>query len=212
MKFGRSGSRRRSSYSGKPETSDSMPRDIRQITRTGLLVPASSFRLVKDRQVAGIGIRVDFESMVPSYCMKSTGEVVEQRVQTQTSPCHLGGQRHWFTCPRCSKRVAVLYTPGRYFACRQCGGLGYATQKEGAGDRGQQAAQAHGLGGWHLEWRRRQTQRHALDDLSTDQKPPRRVGASQLARRRPQARDPAQVTGGVNLFRKMGTECSHLDC
>ena len=31
--------------------------------------------------------------------------------------------------------VAVLYTPGRYFACRQCGGLGYATQKEGAGDR-----------------------------------------------------------------------------
>ena len=31
--------------------------------------------------------------------------------------------------------VAVLYTPGRYFACRQCSGLGYATQKEGAGDR-----------------------------------------------------------------------------
>ena len=73
--------------------------------------------------------------MVLSYRMKSTGEVVEQRVQTQTSLCHLGGQRHWFTCPRCSKRVAVLYAPRRNFACRQCGGLGYATQKEGAGDR-----------------------------------------------------------------------------
>ena len=73
--------------------------------------------------------------MVLSWRIKSTSEVVEQRVQTQTSPCHLGGQRQWFTCPRCSKRVAVLYAPGRCFTCRQCGGLGYATQKEGTGDR-----------------------------------------------------------------------------
>lgn len=31
--------------------------------------------------------------------------------------------------------MAVLYAPGKYFACRNCCGLGYATQKEGAGDR-----------------------------------------------------------------------------
>lgn len=132
------GSGRRSSYSGKPETSDSMPLDIRKITRKGLLVPGSSFSwqwTVNDRKVAGISIRVDFESMVLSYRIKSTGEVVEQRVYTQSTPCHLGGQRHWFTCPKCDKRVAVLYAPGRYFACRHCGGLGYATQKEGVGDR-----------------------------------------------------------------------------
>ena len=137
--MGGRGSGRQSSYDGKAETNDSMPLDIRKITRKGLLVPGNSLNwqwLVNDRQVAGISIRVDFlESMLLSYRMKSTGEVVEQRVQTQTSPCHLGGQRHWFTCPRCSKRVAVLCAPGRYFACRQCGGLGYATHKEGAGDR-----------------------------------------------------------------------------
>lgn len=137
--MGGRGSGRRSSYSGKTETSDSMPLDIRKITRKGLLVPGSRFSwqwLVNDRQVAGISIRVDFnQGMVLSYRMKSTGEVVEQRVHTQTSPCHLGGQRYWFTCPRCGQRVAVLYAPGRNFACRQCGGLGYATQKEGAGDR-----------------------------------------------------------------------------
>ena len=93
--------------------------------------------LVNDRQVAGISIRVDLHrySMVLAYRVKSTGELVEQRVHTQTSACHLGGERRWFTCPRCSKRVAVLYAPGRYFACRRCGGLGYATQKEGTGDR-----------------------------------------------------------------------------
>ncbi|MFM9880359.1 MAG: hypothetical protein ACKVOO_08125 [Burkholderiaceae bacterium] len=126
-------------------TNDSMPLDIRKITRKGLLVPGSRFSwqwLVNDRHVAGISIRVDFpESMLLSYRMKSTGEVVEQRVQTQTSPCHLGGQRYWFTCPRCSKRVAVLYAPGRYFACRQCGGLGYPTQNEGAGDRASSRAE-----------------------------------------------------------------------
>lgn len=136
--MGGCGSGRRSSYCGKPETSDSMPLDIRKIANKGLLVPGTGFSwqwLVNDRPVAGISIRVKFESMVLSYQMKGTGEVVEQRVQTETSPCHFGGHRQWFTCPRCSKRVAVLYAPGRYFACRQCGGLGYATQREGTGDR-----------------------------------------------------------------------------
>lgn len=136
--MGGRGSGRHSSYGGKPETNDSMPLDIRRIARRGLLIPGSSFGwqwTVNDRTVASIRIWVDRESLVLSYRMKSTGEVVEQRVQMQTTPCHLGGQRHWFTCPRCSKRVAVLYAPGRYFACRQCGALGYATQKEGAGDR-----------------------------------------------------------------------------
>ncbi len=137
--MGGRGSGRQSTFSSKPETNDSMPLDIRKITSKGLLVPGRSFSwqwLVNDRQVAGISIRVNIDhGIVLSYRMKSTGEVVEQGVQTQTSPCHLGGQRHWFTCLRCRRRVAVLYAPGRYFTCRQCGGLGYATQKESAGDR-----------------------------------------------------------------------------
>ena len=84
---------------------------------------------------ASISIRVDNQSLMLSYGIKSTGEVVEQRVYTKTTPCHLGGRRQWFTCPMCDKQVAVLYAPGRYFACRGCGGLGYPTQKKGVGDR-----------------------------------------------------------------------------
>jgi len=136
--MGGRGSGRRTSYGGKPEANDSMPLDIRKITRKGLLSVGNRFSwqwLVNDQPVAGITIRVDFQSMLLSYQMKSTGEVVAQRVRTQTTPCHLGGYRHWFTCPRCSKRIAVLYAPGRYFACRQCGELCYATQKQNAGDR-----------------------------------------------------------------------------
>ena len=130
--MGGRGSGRRSSYCGKLETSDSMPLHIRKITRKGLLVPGSSFSwqwTANDRQVAAISVRFDCQSLVLSYRMKSTGEVVEQLVLTQTTACHLGGQRHWFTCPQCSKRVAVLYAPGRHFACRQCCGLGWATPR-----------------------------------------------------------------------------------
>ena len=137
--MGGRGSGRSSSYGGKTETKDSMPLDIRKITRTGLLRVGRRFNwqwLVNDHPVAGINMRVDFRlHIVLSWRVRSTGEVVEQLVQTQTTPCHLGGQRYWFTCYRCSKRVAVLYAPGQYFACRQCGGLVYATQKQGIADR-----------------------------------------------------------------------------
>ena len=137
--MGGRGSGRRSSYCGKPETNDSMPLDIRKLARAGVLMPGLSFSwqwLVNDRKVAGISIRVDWHhSLVLAYRVKSTGELVEQRVHTQTSACHLGGERRWFTCPQCTKRVAVLYAPGKYFACRNCYGLGFTTQKEGAGDR-----------------------------------------------------------------------------
>ena len=160
--MGGRGSGRPSGFGGKRDTSSSMPLDIRKITRKGLLVPGNSFSwqwLVCKREVASINIQVDLQSVMLSYRVKSADELVEQRVQTQTSPCNLGGQRQWFTCPRCSKRVAVLYAPGRYFACRHCGGLGYATQKGDAGDRastkanklrkrlGWPAGIAHGDGG-----------------------------------------------------------------
>ena len=142
--MGGRGSGRRTSYGGKPETHDAMPLDIRKLTRKGLLVPGNSLSYkwsVNDQQVAGISIRVEFNyGLMLSYRVKSTGEVVEQLVQTQTSPCHLGGQRRWFTCPGCNKKVAMFYAPGKYFACRQCGGLAYATQKEGIGDRASRRA------------------------------------------------------------------------
>ncbi|MBK6366771.1 MAG: hypothetical protein IPF65_05735 [Polaromonas sp.] len=142
--MGGRGSGRRTSYGGKPETHDAMPLDISKLTRKGLLVPGNSLSYkwsVNDQQVAGISIRVEFNyGLMLSYRVKSTGEVVEQLVQSQTSPCHLGGQRRWFTCPGCNKKVAMLYAPGKYFVCRQCGGLAYATQKEGIGDRASRRA------------------------------------------------------------------------
>lgn len=41
------------------------------------------------------------------------------------TPCYFGGVRHWFMCPRCSKRVGCLYSVTGYFACRKCNDLSY---------------------------------------------------------------------------------------
>src|SRR5450759_1926820 len=99
--MGGRGSGRRCSYGGKPETDDAMPLDIRKLSRKRLLVPGNSFSwqwTVNNRVVSSISLRVESQALVLSYRKRSTGENVEQRVQTQTSPCHLGGQRRWFTC------------------------------------------------------------------------------------------------------------------
>ncbi len=50
----------------------------------------------------------------------------EGPVTIDTTPCHFGGERFWFLCPRCSRRCAVLYP----YACRTCRGLRYRVETE----------------------------------------------------------------------------------
>ena len=60
--------------------------------------------------------------------------IVELKVPIIWTKCHLGGRRPWFKCQStingvvCDRRVAKLYAP--CFECRQCLGLGYASQRE----------------------------------------------------------------------------------
>lgn len=51
-------------------------------------------------QLGSIRIKVDLHhhSMLLGYRVRSAGELVEERVRAQTSPCHLGGERGWVTC------------------------------------------------------------------------------------------------------------------
>lgn len=51
--------------------------------------------------------------------------------------CHLGGERPWFLCSRCSGRAALLYWWERRWQCRGCVGLLYRSQQRRAGSRGQ---------------------------------------------------------------------------
>jgi hypothetical protein len=136
--MGGRGSSRQATYSGKNVTEDSSPLDIRKLARSGLMVPGRSLNwhwTVNDREIDAITIRVSGHAVQLCYQKRSTGEVIDQWVHLQSTPGRFGGVRQWFTCPRCGKRVAVLYGPGKYFACRSCCGLGYANQNEGLGDR-----------------------------------------------------------------------------
>ena len=141
--MGGRGSGRQATYCGKDVTEESTPLDIRKLSRSGLLVPGRSFGwqwTVNDRQVAGITIHVAVQAVQLRWQKRSTGESLDQWIQLQSTPCRFGGARQWFTCPRCSKRVAILYGPGQFFACRGCYGLAYASQKEGVGDRSSRQA------------------------------------------------------------------------
>jgi len=56
---------------------------------------------------------------------------VRQPVTVTRTPCHYGGSRPWFACPRCHARVAILYL-WNVPACRKCARLVYPSQAEDA--------------------------------------------------------------------------------
>jgi hypothetical protein len=58
---------------------------------------------------------------------------VEERISITTTQQRLGGERRWFRCPSCERRVRILYA-GPRFKCRQCHLLYYSSQSEGVAD------------------------------------------------------------------------------
>lgn len=58
-------------------------------------------------------------------------------IQLEATPCRYGGKRYWFICPLtkngryCGRRVAVIYSIGKWFGCRHCGEIAYQAQFEG---------------------------------------------------------------------------------
>lgn len=71
---------------------------------------------------------------------KDNGIVVANGSQTQwirltKTPCQLGGNRDWFLCPSCDKRMAILYQRSNRFACRHCQQISYQSQSLSPDDR-----------------------------------------------------------------------------
>ncbi len=111
--------------------------DIRWFKREGLLAPGTDRQVNWTRRgerVASIRLQAEMGRLTLTYRHQSSGSDWQDKsypVYLDRTPCHLGGERHWFRCPvvGCGKRVAVLYG-GAIFACRHCHRLVYPSQRE----------------------------------------------------------------------------------
>ena len=115
--------------------------DIRWLKKHGYLYQNSFGSLSWSRrgeQTGSIRYRMEEYRMILNYRHRPHGgewEDVEQDISFDRTQCNYGGYRTWFLCPRCWKRVALLYGAGKYFLCRHCYDLTYASQQESKPDR-----------------------------------------------------------------------------
>jgi|HubBroStandDraft_6_1064221.scaffolds.fasta_scaffold510464_1 hypothetical protein len=106
--------------------------------RKRLLYPGRSFSLFWRRagnEDCSIKVQVEFGQVRLKYRVRQSGqeaEDIDEAVRLTSTPCNYGGQRRWFVCPArsCGRRVAVLHLGSKYFLCRRCCGLAYASQRE----------------------------------------------------------------------------------
>ncbi len=144
------GSGNRYRFDKKATTGETHGLDVRYLHREGLLKSGHSFSLRwsrAGRETGSIGGMVGGnpgdlpERVVLSYRHRSgpggEWEGVRESVPLEWTPCNFGGERPWFLCPGadCSRRVAVLYGPGRYFLCRHCYALSYESRREDKASR-----------------------------------------------------------------------------
>jgi hypothetical protein len=90
--------------------------DIRYLRKNGLLQPNRAGSLSRSTGGEPTGnIRYTLLENEMTLKFKARGywdeewESIEQRIWFDRTPCHYGGLRKWFICPRCDARVAVLY-------------------------------------------------------------------------------------------------------
>lgn len=143
---------------GAETTDDYRSIDIRWLKREWLLDSPVNRRITWSRggeDTGSINVRSEPGRIILTYLHQRYGEDWQDAsypVYLDTTPCHMGGERHWFLCPTkgCGRRVAILYG-GTVFACRHCHRLAYPSQREEPWDRAaRRANRIRAKLGWKL--------------------------------------------------------------
>jgi hypothetical protein len=138
------GSGNRYRFGSKQRVEDCLSLDVRSWRREGVLEPGRFANLTwhpRGRETSSIGVRTLHGVVELSYSVRSGGasgrkEDVRYTVPLTWTPCNFGGSRPWFVCPgrvngvACGRRVAKLYLRHRYFLCRHCHDLTYASRQD----------------------------------------------------------------------------------
>jgi hypothetical protein len=113
--------------------------DINELSEKGCLRCSSTCQWIDGSEVFSLKLRAERERLHLRYKMRVGGggwENVVEVVPIVHLPCRFGGSRAYFICPGpgggtdCGRRVAKLYLSRRYFLCRECNALPYASQYE----------------------------------------------------------------------------------
>ncbi|MGB5011765.1 MAG: hypothetical protein WBO88_16060 [Candidatus Dechloromonas phosphoritropha] len=119
--------------------------DVRLLQRKEWLMPGRLIDLnwsSNGTERGSIKMRTDADHVTLIYRSRSNGDdwqQMEYPVRLAWTACNLGGKRAWFLCPKCGKRVAILFG-GAVFACRHCHKLNYQCQREASHDRASRRA------------------------------------------------------------------------
>ena len=124
---------------GRNLTTDYRKLDVRRLHKAGVLRPGyvGSWNWYRDDMLrASILIETGTRDVTLRYTASNDGQRVnhDYAVSLTWTECNYGGERPWFLCPRCLRRVAILYG-GPKFVCRHCRELAYPVQRETDNDR-----------------------------------------------------------------------------
>lgn len=117
---------------GKPTCESTIALNINRLTRAGIFrgVEACLITYSCSDEVYG---RVAATVLSPStlrLVLFVRRKKFEHVISLSYSSCSYGGERPWFTCPCCNRRVGTLLLTNGRFVCRHCGGYCYQTQLE----------------------------------------------------------------------------------